>query len=104
MRPVEATRTAIKKAKWLARQVGLRAAAPVAETFGPSKWLMDTGCGFDFVSRSDIPRSLESLVTERQSPVVLRTANGVTSVTQEATLQVTPLLEVVKPLLLESTP
>ena len=68
-----------------------------------SKWLMDTGSGLDLVSKSDV-RNMKHMVVSSENPVMLATANGITSVDQEIALRVEALDETIKPFVLESTP
>ena len=68
-----------------------------------SKWLMDTGSGLDLVSKSDV-RNMKHMVVASENPVMLATANGVTTVDEEIALRVEALDETIKPFVLESTP
>ena len=68
-----------------------------------SRWLMDTGSGLDLVSKSDV-RNMKHMIVASENPVMLATANGVTSVDEEIALRVEALDETIKPFVLESTP
>ena len=65
---------------------------------------MDTGSGYDLVARNEVPSVLMGFARHADEPLELHTANGATLADEVVDLQVGPLLEVVSPLLLDSTP
>ena len=80
-------------------------AAPASgNVAGPARWLMDTGSGYDLVARNEVPAVLMGFARHADEPLELHTANGATLADKVVDLQVGPLLEVVSPLLLDSTP
>ena len=71
---------------------------------GPRCWLIDTGAGYDLLSRSEAGEFCIRYAVKTPRAITLRTASGITNTTEYLPIQVSPLGEVAKPLLLESTP
>ena len=115
--PEDAMRNALESAKSMANpeswrgpsaddqaKASCRVAPASGDTSGPDRWLMDTGSGYDLVAKSDVPHVLLGNAYRAEESLELHTANGATLADTVVDLQVGPLLEVVSPLLLESTP
>ena len=66
-------------------------------------WLMDTGCGFDLVQKSNVDH-LEKAFRPASQVVRLNTANGETVVKEEISLKIPQLSESIRALILDSTP
>ena len=66
-------------------------------------WLMDTGCGFDLIQRSDL-REDALRVSPIAAPVSLATANGEVRVTEDAKVPVGCGIPAIEALVLDSTP
>ena len=110
-------RLAIVRASRLAKQLGqdsgtevsaaviVASAASTCERIdGPSRWIMDTGSGFDLIGMHDLSSKMLADAHVVSDSIELHTANGVTIVDQAVPLQVGPLIENVIPLMLDSTP
>ena len=66
-------------------------------------WLMDTGCGFDLIQRSDLSQNALR-VSPMKAPVSLATANGEVRVTDVARVPVGCGIPAIDALVLDSTP
>ena len=73
-----------------------------ATSAGPTRWLMDTGCGHDLVGKHEVPSWMQSFPS--QSPVLFNTANGLTNASEQVAFDVPSLNGKVQPYLLNSTP
>ena len=71
----------------------------------PDRWLMDTGSGHDLISDHDIPDwNRENMMEMCPRPGELHTANGVTLVINQVSMQIVNLKDDATALVLESTP
>ena len=82
----------------------IAAAAAKPMNTGPDKWIVDTGSGLDLVGIQDVPPFETKNFLRDRNPVELHTANGITVVNQEVSMQIMSLMEDIHPLVLESTP
>ena len=46
----------------------------------PSKWVLDSGCGFDLIGLNDVSERDKSRIVDAISPIVLHTAGGEVSI------------------------
>ena len=79
------------------------AAAPVKHQEVVKLWLVDTGCGFDLVSREHA-RALKRWIKRASKPVQFATANGTTDATEVLELFIDEFNQEIEPYILESTP
>ena len=99
---------AVDKAFLLCQELNLTnkcygiSAAALYKTKGPAKWLIDTGSGWDLVSRDDICKSVKP--SKSAYEIVLHTANGEITIDRKVDLQVGKLRENIEPLLLDNSP
>ena len=66
-------------------------------------WLVDTGCGFDLVSR-DHARALKRWIKRASKPVQFATANGTTDAKEVLELFIDEFNHEIEPFILENTP
>ena len=73
--------------------------------YGPDRWLMDTGSGHDLISNPDIPDwNRENMMEMCPRLAELHTANGVTLVMNQVSMQIVGLKDDATALVLASTP
>ena len=70
----------------------------------PSKWVLDTGCGFDLIGLNDIHEADKSRIVEALSPVLLHTAGGEVKIDKSLPLHSPAIGQALEPLVLKSTP
>ena len=78
-------------------------AAPARRVASNISWLVDTGCGFDLISKKD-SEGFRDCFGRASIPIELSTANGKTSANQVLNLTVTELTEDIHAYVLISTP
>ena len=67
------------------------------------KWLMDTGCGHDLTGQ-DKARSIGATIVQDDDMVEFQTANGFTTTSSKAKIDVPEIAETVEPFVLNNTP
>ena len=74
----------------------------VTDEYVNRSYLVDTGCPFDLVARSDLQKC--DVIRQAEEDISLATANGLIKVGEVVDMQVGPLGEVTTPYVLEDTP
>ena len=78
-------------------------AAPAQRVASHISWLVDTGCGFELISRKD-SEGFRDCIGRANIPIELSTANGKTCANQVLNLTVTEMSEDIHAYVLASTP
>ena len=89
------------------RDVGTALAVRAAEEVHyvtPDEWLSDTGTPLDLIGRAHVDQRLHEFIEELENPMKFQTANNVTRANQLVEMQVDPLDENVRPIILDNCP